>query len=91
VEESKKQAERDSMGDIVKFKPKKAVSEKEAEMLFFFKQLDSLKQLYVTGAIDKIIILADGQNKCCTSNKIKTSTAKQICKDFIENTKDYTG
>lgn len=78
------------MGDVVRLKSKKVVSEKEEEMLFFFKQLDLLKQLYVGGHIDKIFILADGKSgKCCTGNRINIGTAKLICRDFIDNTKEY--
>jgi hypothetical protein len=78
------------MGDVVKLKIKRVVSEKEKEMLFFFKQLDLVKQLYVAGAIDKVIILANGENKCCTGNMISIGAGKQICRDFIDNTKEYS-
>ena len=78
------------MGDIVKLKTKKAKSEREGEVLFFLRQLDLLKQLYVSGTIDKIVIIANGEGvKCCTGNKINISTSKQLCSDFINNVKEY--
>ncbi|MDD5356260.1 MAG: hypothetical protein PHY56_06980 [Candidatus Omnitrophica bacterium] len=82
------------MGDVVKLKTKRIKSEKEGEMLFFFKQFDLIKQLYIAGALDKIIILANGkngENKCCTGNQISVNVGKQICRDFIDNSKEYLG
>jgi hypothetical protein len=83
------------MGDIVKLNCKKPVSQKETEMLFFFKQLDLLKRLYVTGVIDRIFILANGKDdnsevvKCCTGNEVTLNISKEMCRDFLENTSEY--
>jgi len=78
------------MGDIVKLTCKKSVSQKETEMLFFFKQLDLLKRLYILGDIDKIFILANGESaKCCTGNRITIRASKGMCRDFLDNTSEY--
>lgn len=83
------------MTNVIVFKLKRQPSDKEREMLFFFRQLDRIKQLYVSGVIDKVFILADGKcangesAKCCTGNEITLKTAKEICRDFLNNTCEY--
>jgi hypothetical protein len=56
----------------------------------FLHQLAIVKDLYVEGKIDKILIIAEGKDcKCCTSNELNLKTAKAMCDDFTENWKEF--
>jgi hypothetical protein len=77
------------MGKIVDLKHFKKHNNKN-EQAEFFGQLSMLQTLYLMGTVDKIIIIAEGKDtKCCTSNGITVSTAREMVRNFQLNYKDY--
>ncbi len=74
------------MAKILQFKKK--FQDNELEMMF--RDLDIIKELYIKGHIDKIVILCQGnKGKFGTSNGLKLKEGKEICKDMILNYKEY--
>lgn len=74
------------MGKLINLKFKNS---KKDEVAHFLGELGYLKGLYLHGIIDKIIIIAQGEEKCCTSNGLNLKKAKEICNDFVLNYKEY--
>jgi hypothetical protein len=64
---------------------------KSKERATFLEQLYKIEELYLMGIIDEVIVLARGQDKCCTSNSLNVKTVKSICYDFVNNTREYIG
>jgi len=79
------------MSAVVKSFPSKPNRDKGRKITKFMEQLEVLKVLYLQGTVSEIVIIARGKEKCCTSNQISIKTAKEICRDYLENTKEYTG
>ena len=75
------------MGKLIKLKIK---PKKDKKVEDFLEQLETAKALFLQGDLDKVIIIASGPDlKCCTSNGIMVLEAKEICRDFIKNSKEY--
>ena len=79
------------MGNIVHFKPKPKIKPKSNNsVLDFMELLGLLKELYIEGGIDDIFILVNGcGDKTCAGNGVSVEDAKDMCRDFIRNSKDY--
>lgn len=74
------------MGDIIKFNKKnKDISDEQ----YFSLELEKIKVAYNKGLIDRVIVIADGEYNCCTSNGITVAEAEKMCREFIENPKKY--
>jgi hypothetical protein len=78
------------MDKIIQLSDKLKNKEKKKEIDKFLIELETLKNYYLQGDINKIIIIAQGETeKCCMSNGIYSKEATKICNDFISNIKDY--
>ena len=76
------------MGKILQFKAKPKNNNKVDN---FLEQLEMARVLFLQGDLDKIIIIATGEDlNCCASNGIRTLEAKEICRDFIYDSAKYT-
>lgn len=75
------------MNEILQFKVK---DKRKKEVDKFIQQIDLLKELYLRGDLDKIVILADGNNgKGCTSNGLYLKDVREMFIDFQNNYKEY--
>ncbi len=72
----------DNMGKVIKIDTR--VYNKN-----FLKDLEDIREAYLTGIFDKIFILAQGEEKACTSEGINVGEAKLMCLDFILNAEEY--
>ncbi len=56
----------------------------------FLGELETTKELFLLGELDKIIIISSGKDlKCCSSNGLKVSDAKEMFRDFLCDPKQY--
>lgn len=80
------------MARILQFKVRgKKVKQKKDNMVSdFLETLDGIRELFLIGEIDKVIIIATGKDlKCCSSNRLMVSDADEMFRDFLRNPKQY--
>ncbi|WP_407308758.1 hypothetical protein [Desulfosporosinus sp. SB140] len=63
---------------------------KDKRVTDFLAELSYLRDLFLQGEIENVIVIANGKgDKCCTSSGVNIAEAKEMCRDFIRNTKEY--
>ena len=75
------------MGKLIKLKKK---PKKDTRIGDFLEELEILRTALLEGTLDNIFILAYGKDlKLCSSSRVTVKDSRSMCKDFIDNTKDY--
>ena len=75
------------MGKLIQFKSK---AKEETKVNEFLTELDYTRDMFLAGLIDNVFIIATGdEGKLCTSSGVNIGDAKEMCRDFIRNAKEY--
>ena len=75
------------MGKLIKLKIKPKGDDKVED---FLEQLEYIRVLFLQGDIDNVFIIATSKDdKICTSSGVNVGEAMDMCRDFINNAKEY--
>lgn len=76
------------MGKLIKFKSKSKNDNKVASLL---SELEYTKTVFLNSELGNVFTIINGGEvgRCCTSNGVNIDDAKEMCRDFIRNAKEY--
>ncbi|MDP4158156.1 MAG: hypothetical protein Q8911_00125 [Bacillota bacterium] len=80
------------MGNLLQLRPKinPKLIPKKSDIVEFIETLNILRELYIEGYIEDILILINGDgDKTCAGNGLSVQDAKEMCRDFISNPNEY--
>ena len=76
------------MGKLIKLK----VKHKNNKILeHLLSELEYTETVFLNRELGDVLIIINGGEvgRCCTSNGVNIAKAKDMCRDFIRNSKDY--